>query len=121
MEWYNSLRLIICTNKIGKAINLNQTNAKTFKQLQNSLQFFHTITEYIHKDIYYKNISQINKTILFLNDFGLADIKNELSPIKGNPFFVSDHVLQCNEIKFRYDVCDDIYSLTFSFIYLKDH
>jgi hypothetical protein len=52
MEWYNSQRLVICTNEVGKAINLNQTNAKAVKESYNSLQFFHKITQYIHEDIF---------------------------------------------------------------------
>jgi hypothetical protein len=95
MEWYNSHRLVICTNEVGKEINLNQINAKAVKELYNSLQLFHSITGFIHKDIYYRNIlqSNSNKNKLFLNDFGLADIRDELSLIKGNPFFASNRVL----------------------------
>jgi serine/threonine protein kinase len=103
MEWYNSQRLIICTNKVGKPINLNQTNAEAIKELYDSLQFFHKITGYIHKDIYYNNILQSEENKLFLNDFGLADIKDELSPIEGNPFFASDRVLECKETQFKYE------------------
>jgi hypothetical protein len=121
MEWYNSERLMVCTDGVRNVIQISTVNKEAVTQLYMSLETFHKATSFIHKDIYNMNILQSSDgQKLFLNDFGLARKKNEESPIEGNPFFASDRVLQCQKDKFVYEICDDIFSLTFSFIYLKN-
>jgi serine/threonine protein kinase len=122
MEWYRSDRLMICMDGVQNVIEISTVSKEAVRQLYASLETFHTATSYIHKDIYVKNILQSSDgKKLFLIDFGLACFKGKPSFIEGNPFFASNRVLECKEDKFLYDVCDDLFSLTFSFIYLKNN
>jgi hypothetical protein len=120
MDWYRGDRLMICTNGVKNEIEITLVTEDAVRQLYESLRVFHSETNCIHKDIYYKNILQSSDGKLFLNDFGLADFQNIESPIEGNSFFASDRILLHEKDKIIYDISDDLYSLTFSLIYLKN-
>jgi hypothetical protein len=55
---------------------------------------------------------------VILNDFGSSAPENKKSLIEGNPYFASDAVLLSDNNEHIYQASDDIYSLTFTFIYL---
>jgi serine/threonine protein kinase len=118
MLWYNTSRVAICTNGAKKIIEMSEISPQGIKSIYDSLRQFHFKTGHVHRDIYYKNILQITKDKLILNDFCLAAPIGTLSEIKGNIYSASDRVLESKNNIFKYEISDDIYSLTFSLIFL---
>jgi serine/threonine protein kinase len=123
MEWYDCKRLIICTDGVREVIKIKLATPEAIEELYQSLENFHLLTNCVHRDIYYKNILQTDSGKLYLNDFGLAVRQGDEAPIKGNRFFASERVLLHSDKKtdFLYKCSDDIYSLTFSLIFLANY
>jgi serine/threonine protein kinase len=111
-------RLIICTSGARKVVKISEVSPRGIASVYESLRLFHRITKCIHRDIYHNNILQISNDQLVLNDFGLSTPENKTWEIKGNVYFASDNVLMSCSDYFTYSRADDIYSLTFSLIYL---
>jgi hypothetical protein len=72
MLWYNSGRLIICIDKVRKNVEISEVSDRGIESIYNCLKKFHEQTEHVHQDIYHRNILQIDKDTLVLNDYGLA-------------------------------------------------
>jgi serine/threonine protein kinase len=117
MLWYDINRLIVCTRGVMEEVQIYTISPKGIASVYDSLEEFHRLTGHIHRDIYHKNILQVNKNTLVINDFGLSTPINSQSTVAGNLFFASDRVLSSNDDT-KYYVADDLFSLTFSLIFL---
>jgi hypothetical protein len=119
MLWSNEERLTICTDGVRNPISLRHLPSESIAELFDSLHTFHGVTEHVHRDIYFMNILESSNGKLYLNDFGLAVPVNSPQPIKGNLYFASNDVLLSKDSSnFRYSFSDDLFSLTFSLIFL---
>jgi hypothetical protein len=118
MLWSNERRLTICTDGVRKPICLPSLPSDSIAQLFDSLSIFHTATNNVHRDLYFMNILESDDGKLYLNDFGLAVSVNTPQSINGNLYFSSDNVLSSNDSNFSYNFSDDLFSLTFSLIFL---
>jgi hypothetical protein len=119
MLWFDEKRLIICIDGVKTPISFSFLSQQQVEQLFFSLRAFHDKTNHVHRDLYHMNILGSVNDRLYLNDFGLAVINGNLEEIKGNLYFASDKVLLSKEgYKIVYEFSDDLYSLTFSLIFL---
>jgi hypothetical protein len=121
MLWSNEERLTICIDGVRNPISLPELSSNSIEDLFKSLRTFHKFTNHVHRDLYHMNIlggSANGK--LYLNDFGLAAPISIPQVIKGNLYFASDNVLSNDKSDgFYYHFSDDLFSLTFSLIFLQ--
>jgi hypothetical protein len=87
------------------------------ENLYNSFRNIHDLTGCVHKNIYYKNILQINQDKLCLNNFELTAVKECSVSIERNSHFASDGILNCKTIEFEYNVCEGRYLELYIFPY----
>jgi hypothetical protein len=122
MLWHDKQKLIICVNEVKETITTSCLNLRNINQIYDSLQLFHQLTNHVHRDIHIMNIltDRLHEK-LFFNDFALAVPINTKHIIRGNPFFSSNRVLLAEENTFLYNVGDDLFSLTFSLIFLQNY
>lgn len=120
MLWNDKTKLIICINEVGETITTSSLSLQNIGQLFDSLRLFHLKTNHVHRDIHPMNILTVDNKKLFFNDFALAVPIKEKHSIRGSPFFSSDRVLFKNE-KIEYYYSDDLFSLTFSLIYMQNY
>jgi hypothetical protein len=118
MLWFNQNRCLICLRSVRNVVHLGNITQTGITDAYQFLRDFHRVTGNVHRDIYFRNLLISSEGKIYLNDFGLSVLENENSFIKGNVYFASDAVLLSEDDYHVYRISDDIYSLTFTFIYL---
>jgi hypothetical protein len=118
MLWYNRSRCLICLRSVRQLVDIYNISIFGIKNAYKFLFDFHQVTGNIHRDIYFKILLISSEHKIFLNNFALSILPNSESPVKGNLYFASDAVLMSENDKHIYQISDDIYSLTFTLIYI---
>jgi serine/threonine protein kinase len=118
MLFSSQSRCLICFKSVRMPLEHEDINSPRVVDAYTFLHDLHKVTGNIHRDIYHRNILCSVNGKVSLNDFGSSAPEKENSPIEGNIYFASDAVLMSKNNEHVYHVSDDIYSLTFTFIYL---
>jgi serine/threonine protein kinase len=116
MLWHNRQKLIICTDRVRKTITASSLSLKNVSEIYDSLDLFHRLTQHVHRDIHPMNILTDNEK-MFFNDFASAVPFETKQSIWGNSYFASDRIL-CESGEIEYYTSDDLYSLTFSLVFI---
>jgi serine/threonine protein kinase len=117
MLWSDWTRCLLCMRSVRVPIDIQSLSVDIITNIYKFLYDFHVATNNVHRDIYYKNIL-ISGNNVFLNDFAFAVPRGLKHEKKGNIYFSSDDILMDRNESFSYDFCHDIYSLTFTIIFL---
>jgi serine/threonine protein kinase len=117
MLWHNRQKLIICTDRVRETITASSLNSKNISGIYDSLDLFHRLTQHVHRDIHPMNILKVDKEKIFFNDFASAVPFKTKQLIWGNSYFASDRIL-CESGEIEYYNSDDLYSLTFSLVFI---
>jgi hypothetical protein len=118
MLWFNQSRCLICLRSVRDPVNIEKINRSRIRDVYQFLRDFHRVTGNVHRDIYFRNLLISSERKIYLNDFALSVLQNKKVLIKGNVYFASDAVLMSEDDEHVYRNSDDIYSLTFTLIYL---
>jgi serine/threonine protein kinase len=117
MLWHNRQKLIICTDRVRKIVTASSLNMENVSEIYDSLDVFHRLTQHIHRDIHPMNILTVDSKKIFFNDFASAVPFKTKQSIWGNSYFASERIL-CSNGEIEYLTSDDLYSLTFSLLFI---